>query len=93
MLLTLMLAQHPEELEPPTHAVGNIHPEVTEPEAHFEVQPDDPDDDGSHDELPAAKGSPPRTRSGRVVQPSTRYSSNEYGFLTNRENPIASRKL
>ena len=78
----------PEKLEPPTPAVGEIHPEVAEPEAPLDVQPDDPnDDDGSHYQPPAAEGSPPRTRSGRVVQPSTRYSSNEYVLFTDGGEP------
>ncbi|CAN1245512.1 Retrovirus-related Pol polyprotein from transposon TNT 1-94 [Linum grandiflorum] len=77
----------PRELDYPTPTVGDFHPEIAEPEAPLEVQPDDPDDDGAHDQPPTAESSPVRTRSGRVVQPSTRYPPNEYVLLNDEGEP------
>ncbi|CAL1361567.1 unnamed protein product [Linum trigynum] len=80
------------ELVPPTPAptevgeeVQHDQPEIVEPNAHVEVQPEDADDDG---QPPAIEGSPVRTtRSGRISRPSTRYPETEYVSLTDGGEP------
>ncbi|CAL1397307.1 unnamed protein product [Linum trigynum] len=80
------------ELVPPTPAptevgeeVQHDQPEIVEPDAHVEVQPEDADDDG---QTPAIEGSPVRTtRFGRISRPSTRYPETEYVSLTDGGEP------
>ncbi|CAL1399907.1 unnamed protein product [Linum trigynum] len=80
------------ELVPPTPAptevgeeVQHDQPEIVEPNAHVEVQPEDADDDG---QPPAIEGSPVRTtRSSRISRPSTRYPETEYVSLTDGGEP------
>ncbi|CAL1392755.1 unnamed protein product [Linum trigynum] len=80
------------ELVPPTPAptevgeeVQHDQPEIVEPDAHVEVQPEDADDDG---QPPAIEGSPVRTtRSGRISRLSTRYPETEYVSLTDGGEP------
>ncbi|CAL1361048.1 unnamed protein product [Linum trigynum] len=80
------------ELVPPTPAPTEVgeeahhdQPEIVEPDAHMEVQPEDADDDG---QPPAIEGSPVRTtRSGRISRSSTRYPETEYVSLTDGGEP------